>query len=131
MNESNKDRDGSWTVIYSDHSGNAYRFSQRGEAHPAVLDYDPVTPEESSSGTYSGGDPYKGTLTPEEVERLWVEVRDLEASTAGHSSKRRMGTGSFRVTEAGGALRRFIVSNGPSRRRFDAFARSLRGLPVD
>ncbi|MEM7355704.1 MAG: hypothetical protein AAF657_33120, partial [Acidobacteriota bacterium] len=106
------DETGAWRVVYSDHSGNAYRFWQGDRSGSAQFEYDPVTPEQSSSGTYSGGEPEKGALDPAQVEALWSWLRDLEGATASHTSKRRMGTGSFRILESGSAERRFILRDG-------------------
>lgn len=115
-----------WSVGYSDHSGNSYRFWKNDGAQEARFAYDPVTPERSSSGTYSGGDPQRGTLELAQVDALFQRIRDLEADTGNHARSRMMGTGSFRVSEGGGGERRFIIRSGPGRQAFDTFLEPFR-----
>ncbi len=115
-----------WAVNYRDHSGNGYRFWQDGDGEEARFAYDPVTPERSSSGTYSGGLPHRGILDPAQVEALLRWIRELETDTGHHARSRMMGTGSFRVSEGGGAERRFIVRRGRQLKAFDAFVESFR-----
>ena len=113
-------------MSYSDQSGNGFLFWKKAEDCEARFAYDPVTPKESSSGTYSGGEPNRGTLGAAQVEALFEQIRDLETDTKHHTSSRMMGTGSFRVREGDGAQRRFIVRNGAKRRGFDAFVEPFR-----
>ncbi len=114
-----------WTVIYRDHSGNGCRFWRDGEE--ARFAYDPVTPETSSSGAYSGGRPANGLLEPAQVASLFEWVRALEADTENHAATRRKGTGSFVVNEGDGAARRFIVRGGRRLEAFDGFVEAFRG----
>lgn len=119
-------RNDTWTVTYSDHSGNAYRFWKGGADEDARFSYDPVSPESSSSGWYSGGEPREGTMSPAEVEALFQRIRDLEADIGRHAGSRMKGTGSFRVREGSGAERRFIVRAGSAREAFDALIERFR-----
>lgn len=50
--------------IYADGSANRYIIT------PDTLEYDPVTPEESSTGTYSGGDPKTVSISAEQFESI-------------------------------------------------------------
>ena len=84
-----------WTVTYSDGAANAYRFAHAQDANPAQFSYAPVRPEESSSGTYSGGDPASASLTADDITQLWKIVRELEADTAVHVAARAKGTGAI------------------------------------
>ena len=113
-------------MSYSDHSGNRYRFWQAAGDDVARFAYVPVTPERSSSGTYSGGDPREGTLDPAQAEALFAWIRDLEADSESHSTSRAMGTGWFRVREGDCAERRFILRAGERRQAFDAFVEPFR-----
>lgn len=49
---------------YADGNGNLYVITKRN------LNYIPVKPEESSTGTYSGGEPKTVTLTAEQFESI-------------------------------------------------------------
>ena len=126
MSDLEDSQSGTWFVSYADHSGNSYRFSSRGSSESARFAYDPVTPEQSSSGTYSGGDPQQGTLTADQIDALWHWIRELEADVRQHAESRMMGTGSFVIREAGRADRRFIIRRGSKLSAFDAFVRPYR-----
>lgn len=52
------------TYTYGDGSGNLYTIT------PALLIYDPVKPEESSTGMYNGGDPAEVPLSADTYEAL-------------------------------------------------------------
>lgn len=111
-----------WTIVYRDGSANAYRFAAAGEG--ATFSYDPVTPERSSTGMYSGGDPRSGELSPAVSAELWQRVRALEANTALHVADRGKGTGAFGIDESSGN-RTFIIARGPELVAFDAFVAAL------
>jgi hypothetical protein len=54
----------STTYQYADGSANVYIIK------PDSLEYIPIRPEESSTGFYSGGDPKKVSVTPEEYRTM-------------------------------------------------------------
>lgn len=113
-------------VIYLDHSGNRYHFSCSEVGQAGRFVYDPVTPEQSSSGLYSGGRPRQGGLTQEQALELLRRVQDLEASTHLHVAQRRMGTGSFTIRENDGVQRKFLLAAGTHRRDFETFLETFR-----
>ena len=114
-------KDSLWTLEYADHNGNRYRFWLVPGEKEARFSFDPVSPEQSSSGTYSGGKPKVGTLDAVQVESLFEHVRSLEESVEIHTAKRMKGTGIFWIRERQQETRRFILQNGQSRRDFDRF----------
>ena len=107
-----------WSIDYRDGSANAYHF------HPDTFEYVPVTPAQSSTGTYSGGEPRAGRLDATAVETLWRLVRAFEVAVALHVEDRMKGTGAFSVTDVAGT-REFIIARGPELAAFDAFAAAL------
>lgn len=111
-----------WSIRYSDGSANAYRFEPAGEG--GVFDYDPVRPQQSSTGMYSGGDPRTGTLAAPALEALWRHVRALEGATVLHVTDRMKGTGAFEISDEDGT-RAFIIRRGPELAAFDAFVAAL------
>lgn len=113
-------------LAYSDHSGSSYRFWKASHDEPAQFVFDPVTPERSSSGTYSGGRPNQGKLDSAQAEALLERVRNLEADTECHIDKRMMGTGSFRIREGDGPERHFMIRSSSSREAFDTFLEPYR-----
>ncbi len=50
--------------VYADGSANRYIIT------PTMLEYDPVTPKESSTGTYSGGDPKTVSISTKQFESI-------------------------------------------------------------
>ena len=99
-----------WSVDYSDGSGNGFRFWQEAGGGAAQFSYDPVTPAESSSGTYSGGKPKKGTLDTEQVQKLRRLLRRLEGDPSKHAASRMKGTGAFSFKSPDGKGE-FVVSS--------------------
>ena len=112
----------SWRIGYSDGAGNAYSFI--ADNTDARFVYDPVTPDRSSTGTYSGGEPRAGMLDAMQVFTLWRLVRALAANPALHVADRGKGTGAFRVSDADGE-RSFIILRGAELAAFDSFAAAL------
>lgn len=114
-----------WVVNFSDGSGNRYTVSGVGADGEARLVYSPVTPEQSSSGTYSGGAPADLQLSAENTSDLLRRVRVLEQDTAHHTEGRSMGSGSFRTKTADGESH-FLMRMGSELGDFTSFMTSLR-----
>lgn len=112
------------TVRFSDGSGNRYTVT-RAEDGSAQLVYEPVTPKESSSGTYSGGAPADVMLSLEKSSELWERVFALQNNSSSHIGARSMGTGAFVMSGPEGEAR-FLVRMGEELREFDRFMTELR-----
>ncbi len=95
-------RETPWRIDFYDGSGNSYRFERAGPTDPARATYDPVDPANSSSGTYSGGDPWTSELAAEEAAELWRWVDGLAEDPSLRAERREMGTGLVRVRSPGG-----------------------------
>ena len=72
---------------YADGSGNTFLLSS------STLEYLPVTPERSSSGTYSGGEAKKVSVTESESEQLVAMFEKAISNTSAHQKVREMMTG--------------------------------------
>ncbi len=118
-----------WTVFYADGAGNLFRFAGGGVEGASVV-YDPVTPAESSSGTYSGGTPRTTELGQEAVQRLWHLVERCEMAMEDRSPNRAKGTGLFTVT-VGESSREFILVPGGALEAFETFVSAFRGPVSD
>ncbi len=116
-----------WGVTYHDGSGNGFRFWEEAGGEGARFEYAPVRPEDSSAGTYSGGEPKSGRLTGRHARALWRWVRRLEADASVRAETRMKGTGAFSLTEPGGGTRDFIVKNSAPLSRFEEFLAQFRG----
>ena len=114
-----------WSVSYHDGIGNGFHFEQASARDEARYTYSPVTPERSSTGMYSGGEPAAGTLDRARTAELWRRVRQLEAETSLHTESRDKGTGAFALVMPGGK-RAFIVQRGDELIAFDEFLAPLR-----
>jgi hypothetical protein len=116
-----------WTVTYDDGSANRYTFSQRSAEGGVEFEYVPVRPEESSTGTYSGGEPASARLAAADptVDELWRRIEALAADPELRAEDRAKGTGSFLVITPAGE-RRFIIEAGAALTDFDAFVRTFR-----
>lgn len=87
---------------YLDGSANRYRIT------PDSIVYDPVTPQESSSGLYSGGEPYHAAITTEAFARLQALFEKAITVTADQTTERSKGTGVLVLSDK----RRFIFKMG-------------------
>ena len=105
-----------WSIAYFDGSANAYHFVTDGDV--TTFEYRPVTPERSSTGMYSGGEPRTARLDAAQVAELWRQIRELESNPELHSADRMKGTGAFHLTDAAGT-RGFIIVRGPALLAFD------------
>ena len=95
-----------WEITYVDGAANQYEFRRRaGRVH---FRYIPVTPEMSSSGTYSGGSPKSGVLSTEQVKVLMAQTTKWSAATGEHVKRRSKGVSSFRVS-TGQVRSRFLI----------------------
>jgi len=113
-----------WSLNYSDGSGNLTRFWQESGAQDVQFSYDPVKPHESSSGTYSGGEPSKGTLTAQRTQDFWQRTRQLQSNNELHAASRMKGTGAFDLTTPEGT-NSFLIANSAELKAFDTFVQSL------
>lgn len=106
-------RETPWSLHYGDGAANVYRFSQSSAGGEVSFEYVPVTPEMSSTGSYSGGEPYRARLAAGDprVGELWRRVERLEVDTSSHGDARNKGTGAFAITTPSGR-REFIVEQG-------------------
>jgi hypothetical protein len=67
---------------YADGSANRYVIT------PYQIDYIPVKPQESSSGTYSGGEPQTVRITKDQFEKISTLLEDAFQSTNSHIENR-------------------------------------------
>lgn len=74
---------------YADGSSNKYKLLNNR------LEYDPMTPELSSSGTYSGGDPFEIELKKIDVIKLIDVLERAIWSVNDHSERRTKGCGTI------------------------------------
>lgn len=113
-----------WSLSYSDGSANHYRFGQDNPKSQTHFEYLPVRPEESSTGTYSGGEPRQGDLSAKQTDELQKWLNKLESDKSLHTESRDKGTGAFTI-KSGDQTRSFIIQMSPTLREFDQFLKKL------
>ncbi|MFH0894414.1 MAG: hypothetical protein V2A54_08250 [Bacteroidota bacterium] len=81
---------------YSDGSNNTYTLVIKGAE--CIFNYIPVTPRESSSGTYSGGSPVQKTISQTEYNEVCNLMISLKEDKTQHISDRVMGSGAVSIS---------------------------------
>lgn len=74
---------------YVDGNGNVYAISSN------TIVYDPITPEESSTGTYSGGEPYTVSIELQHFQAIQQAINNGIARTEDQTSQRNKGNGTL------------------------------------
>lgn len=90
---------------YADGNGNVYTITS------TTLGYSPVKPEDSSSGTYSGGVPKSIALTPDQFVVISAVLTKAVDNTTSHISERVMMSGVVSVIN-GNNKKRYIITPG-------------------
>ena len=104
---------------YADGSGNLYTL----DGH--TLSYDPVEPEESSSGMYDGGDPVTVELDKDDVGKLIALFEKGIAETDQHQENRAMGTGMIFYKEEGKDMSVILKMNAEVKDEIESYLREL------
>ena len=92
----------------------------------AVLIYDPVTPLESSSGEYSGGEPIHREIPLEAAHQLLIDVTYLSKNASLHTEGRAMMTGAFTLVSTDESKTQFIIRKCPELDALDKQFQELR-----
>lgn len=80
-------------LVYSDGSANRYIIT------PDSLEYDPVKPEESSTGFYSGGDPKSIKISSDQFDSIGQLFDKAIANKAVHIEDRMKTSGAISVSK--------------------------------
>lgn len=84
-------------VVYLYYDGNNNLYGLNSDKK---LIYDPVTPEMSSSGAYSGGIPKEVMLNDVEYKKLTTLITSIYKNKKNHTTGRNMGTGMIKLVFA-------------------------------
>ena len=79
------------TYTYIDGNNNAYSIAS------TVVEYKPVSKENSSSGTYSGGEAKKITITTEQFLKIEGLINAIKKDKKNYVDTRQMGCGTLAV----------------------------------
>ncbi len=99
-------------IRFVDQNNNVYTIEKKW------VDYQPIKPEQSSSGTYSGGHEAKVIITEKIFEELSELANEIAANKKGHTTKRQMLTAMIYLT-IDEQTYKYILSNSAERRRFE------------
>jgi len=77
------------TYTYIDGNNNDYVITKDS------ISYIPITPEKSSSGIYSGGEPKKVKITKEQFSKIEGMMKAIQKDKKSHADKREMGYGTI------------------------------------
>lgn len=94
-------------IVISDGSANTYIITEN------ILEYIPVTPEISSSGVYSGGDPYTKKITKQDFLIITKLVREIFENKNGILQERVMG--SIQITRVNSQSKETIIVKSTSK----------------
>ncbi|MBK9190331.1 MAG: hypothetical protein IPM77_01905 [Crocinitomicaceae bacterium] len=91
------------SYLYIDGNNNDYLIKSDS------IYFNPVTPNESSSGEYNGGEPKTDKLTPEEFSKIESLIKSMVKDKKNHIDNRLMGCGTLAI----GNKSLFIDVNSP------------------
>lgn len=110
------------TFRYLDGSGNLYLLET---ADGFKLSYEPVRPETSSSGTYSGGQAVTKLLTDEQGQRILALAREAVQKTDEHIDQRVMMSGMILLEGQGEPLRVILSPQSPQKIQLESYLKQL------
>jgi hypothetical protein len=105
---------------YADGSGNKYKLQK------FKLSYFPITPDMSSSGTYSGGEPFKIDLERLDLIKLIDVFERALWANKDHTEKRTMGSGIIIKELEGDSQRFYLKYNSDSMTEIDKRFREIK-----
>ena len=106
---------------YSDGSGNAYSIK------PNSIDYDPVSPKQSSSGFYSGGEPVKNkTITPEQYAMVQSLIKEALSNSSVHMKHRVKMSGWIQFKVAGKMKSCILKPGAEEQKKIESLLKKLK-----
>lgn len=107
------------SIQYSDQNNNRYSITS------SSLKYDPITPNESSSGVYSGGDPVQVVLSREDYNNILNLAERIMETSEGKDVKREMLTSVLVISEEG-KTRQAILKRSDERSELEDLLQKLK-----
>lgn len=107
--------------MYSDGNNNTYKVTSEKK-----MFYEPMTPEMSSSGIYSGGNPMEISLDTEDFNNITEHFNSLLKNKSIHINKRLMGSGMIKLVYSGNKTE--IVNLDGNAKEIEDFEKMLNEL---
>lgn len=104
---------------YVDGSGNLYRLS------PALIEYEPVQAEFSSSGVYSGGNAVKKSISSNDYENIRQKLQAAIDNHAIHIQNRLMGSGMILIRQQHETKTILLSQHSKEKIALEAFLKAL------
>jgi flavodoxin len=105
---------------YYDGSGNQFKIETQS------LEYIPIEPMESSSGIYSGGEPYKIEITAEQFNQIQNLFEKAFKSKKEHSKERAKLTGMLSIEKNSEKKICILLPNSETKKNIELFLRQLK-----
>src|SRR5688572_19356768 len=105
---------------YSDGNANKYVISSTS------FEYIPVTPAESSSGTYSGGSPVKNKPKTDLFQKAADMIQAAQMATADHADQRQKGTGQVEIRDGDKTSTFYLKMGSSSQQQIEAALAELK-----
>ncbi|MEM2047780.1 MAG: hypothetical protein QW566_05535 [Candidatus Jordarchaeales archaeon] len=110
-------------ICYVDGSGNTYTLTLEGKK--AKVKYEPMTPETSSSGFYSGGEPFEKEMTDDELFNQIARIAMHAIRSSDRISKRVMGSGLLIIEDANSKREAILASNSRIKEKLEELLRKI------
>ena len=112
-------------LSYADGSGNVYLVAKNPEPY---IQYQPVKPATSSSGTYDGGEPVTRAISQSRYAELLAAVQNAYAHTASHIPERVMMSGAVTLSSKGKEINFILKPGSPEQQQLEKLLKaSLQG----
>ncbi len=107
------------TLEYSDGNGNHYKIT------PTRIVYTPITPEMSSSGTYSGGEPADKTISKSDFEKVYNEFELIFKEKTLHIEYRIKTSGRLVINKGQADEKKVIIKSSKEQEELEILLKSL------
>ncbi|MCB9232208.1 MAG: hypothetical protein H6581_11120 [Bacteroidia bacterium] len=111
------------TCTYADGNGNSYTLKN---TPGFTFEYRSVTPKNSSSGVYSGGEPVYKTISESEFEKVRGLIAILLDDESIRIEKRLLGSGFLKIEANGQVKMQFIDGKAPGLSELDSVVKQMR-----
>jgi hypothetical protein len=106
-------------IIYNDGNANAYIINTNN------FKYNPVTPIESSSGTYSGDEPKDFEIINSQFNEIFIHAEQIVTNDKIKIDTRHMGTGFIKITFKNSEIKAYI-DNCPELKEFQNYLNKIK-----
>lgn len=107
-------------IYYTDQNNNSYSLSV------SQINYRAIKPEQSSSGTYSGGNDRRVNISKKQFEKILTLAEQLFEDPSSHAERREMGTSILKMSQSIND-KRVILYPSETRKEFEKILKQTLG----